>query len=425
MKFFAYLLLGFLTLGKIAQAQDELIVMHYNLLNYGNITDYCTASNNSMVNKEQYLRTIINYIKPDIFGVNELAANTYVVNRLLDSVMNYQSTKTYSRGNYLNAAGSDLISMVYYNNQKLALAQTISLQKHVRDIILYRLYYRSPNLPQTHDTVWINVISGHLKAGSTTSEQADRALMTANAITYLKNHHYPGNYIFMGDFNIQTSSETSYQNLISSTAGNFIFKDPIQQNGSWNNNNNFSDLHTQSTHSTSNGCASTGGMDDRFDFILVSSTIFQCLDRICYKTGSYKSVGNDGNHYNQSINSGTNNSVPASVLQALYNNSDHLPVVLTLDVSATVSSLSATSKPLPYKITNPVEEQLTIFFQTPIYDDIQIRIFGMDGKLISQTLESSKGPMLLMDLSRLSSGIFILEVQMTNHPAYRSKIIKL
>jgi len=109
--------------------------MHYNLLNYGNITGYCTTSNNSMLNKEQYLRTIINYIKPDIFGVNELAANTYVVNRLLDSVMNFQSTKTYSRGNYLNAAGSDLISMVYYNNQKLALAQTISLQKHVRDII--------------------------------------------------------------------------------------------------------------------------------------------------------------------------------------------------------------------------------------------------------------------------------------------------
>ncbi|MBT8195425.1 MAG: hypothetical protein HKO56_03565, partial [Bacteroidia bacterium] len=44
----------------------------------------------------------------------------------------------------------------------------------------------------------------------------------------------------------------------------------------------------------------------------------------------YNEFGNDGNHYNQSINWGTNSSVPSNIAQALYDASDHLPVTAEL-----------------------------------------------------------------------------------------------
>jgi hypothetical protein len=51
-----------------------------------------------------------------------------------------------------------------------------------------------------------------------------------------------------------------------------------------------------------------------------------------YLPGSLHPVGNDGLHFNSAINSGTNNSVPATVLTALYELSDHLPVVADFEV---------------------------------------------------------------------------------------------
>jgi hypothetical protein len=51
-----------------------------------------------------------------------------------------------------------------------------------------------------------------------------------------------------------------------------------------------------------------------------------------YLSGSLRPIGNDGLHFNSSITSGTNNSVPATVLTALYELSDHLPVVADFEL---------------------------------------------------------------------------------------------
>ena len=52
------------------------------------------------------------------------------------------------------------------------------------------------------------------------------------------------------------------------------------------------------------------------------------IDSVQYIQGSYKAIGNDGNHFNGSINSGSNSEYPDSIANALYYMSDHLPVVL-------------------------------------------------------------------------------------------------
>ena len=76
-----------------------------------------------------------------------------------------------------------------------------------------------------------------------------------------------------------------------------------------------SDYHTQSTHSENTGCAASGGMDDRFDFILISKNIKQGSKGVKYLSDAYWAVGQDGKHFNESINSSpTNTSVPLMYL---------------------------------------------------------------------------------------------------------------
>ena len=167
-------------------AQDEIKVMQYNLLNYGNITSYCTVNNNFYGDKEPLLHTIVQYVQPDIFTVNELGSVTFVHQRILDSVMNKNSAKQYGKADYINTNGSNLVNMLYYNKAKLVYVSAESVQNNTRDIVLYRLYYNSPNLAIDQDTAWINCLVGHLKASQGSDNVAKRALMTSNAITYLK-----------------------------------------------------------------------------------------------------------------------------------------------------------------------------------------------------------------------------------------------
>jgi hypothetical protein len=411
---------------QLVKSQDQLKVMQYNLLNYGNITSYCTATNNLMSDKESYLRTIVQYVQPDIFTVNEIAGNTYVVDRVIDSVLNYNSLKSYLRAVYVNTNGSDLVNMLYYNQDKLVYVNAQSLQNSTRDIVLYRLYYKSPNLAQSHDTAWVNCIVGHLKAGSTTADKTERALMTSNAMNYLIQHGLKGNYLFMGDFNIQSSSEQSYQNLINPTNTAYQFYDPLNLAGNWNNSGTYEAIHTQSTHASSNGCASSGGMDDRFDFIMISKDIQQENAHVGYVSNSYKVIGNDGNHLNQSINSGINASAPANVIEALYNMSDHLPVVIQLHFDSQVSGLANSDTPaMKVNFQNPVDKTLRLAVETLTNDDLNVEIWSVTGQLIEQYFSYNQTHFhFQIATSNLSSGMYILRIQSQNGQLFSTKLIK-
>ena len=54
---------------------------------------------------------------------------------------------------------------------------------------------------------------------------------------------------------------------------------------------------------------------------------------------TYRVIGNDGQHFDDAINANGNSSVPANVLNALYNLSDHLPVVVDIAVESPNVSL--------------------------------------------------------------------------------------
>jgi len=369
-------------IGFNLSAQDRVKIMAYNLLNYGNVTSYCTQTNNNMAAKTGYNATIINYVKPDILGVVEMGGAVFAHNRFLDSVLNINGVSHYAKASKMNTTGSSIISLLYYNQDKFGLAGVVSLQNQVRDIVLFRLYYKSPNLSSMTDTAYVNCIVAHLKSSSSTANQQIRNQQVTAAMSYLSQHYPTDNYLFMGDLNIYKSSEAAYQTLTNYSNTSYRFYDPINRSGNWHNSSSYADIHTQSTHSSSNGCAAGGGLDDRFDFILISDALKTGSKHITYVNNSYKAIGNDGNHFNQSINSGTNNSVPANVLSALYNNSDHLPVVLELDLDNTIATISDAEKAnqIRVRFENPVNNNLRLFISSKQTQNLNIHIYDLRGK---------------------------------------------
>ncbi len=131
----------FLTLLSIftkLHAADTLRVMQYNILAYGNYTTYCTSSNNNINMKNAALRTITQYVKPDIFTVNEISQWQPFHQQILDSVLNINGVTKYKKVPYSNNAGSDIINMCYYNSEKMVYHSMIVPQSYIRDINIYR-----------------------------------------------------------------------------------------------------------------------------------------------------------------------------------------------------------------------------------------------------------------------------------------------
>ncbi len=128
--------------------------------------------------------------------------------------------------------------------------------------------------------------------------------------------------IYAGDWNVYAPSEAAFLRFFDAGSGRAV--DP-RFLGS------FAALaHTQSPHDGSNPDLVGGGMDDRFDFQLCSEELsdgagFEMIAE------SYRSFGNDGLHYNLSINAGVNHYFRPDEqwkADALALASDHLPVVV-------------------------------------------------------------------------------------------------
>src|SRR5206468_2461243 len=78
----------------------------------------------------------------------------------------------------------------------------------------------------------------------------------------------------------------------------------------------------------------TGGLDDRFDQLLISYSLDDG-EGLDWVPGSYLAYGNDGHHFNLDINSPpANTAVSQAVADALQRASDHLPVLIVLQAPA-------------------------------------------------------------------------------------------
>jgi hypothetical protein len=369
---------------------DTVSVMYYNLL------DFPSAE----PTRVDTLRKIIRYVEPDLLMVNELES-LYGANQILNFAMNTDGVTHYAKANFFN--GPDTDNMLFYNSDKFGLIEQFQISTDLRDISEYHLYYKEPNMNASTDTVYLWAYSCHLKAGSFPENADQRAIEATQFKNYLDNLNRSGNLILGGDFNMYTSSEAACQTILND--GNVQFNDPINLLGGWNNNSFYQSIHTQSTR-TASGFAggSSGGLDDRFDIIFATDDIIQGNQRLRYLTGSYKSIGNDGNHFNSAINSGTNSAVPADIANALFYNSDHLPVYMEMVIEGTIG-VQEIDNILSNAYYNALDNSLNLKFKASV-SKIELEIYDLSGKRV-QSISNGKE---VNSLTNLKSGIYLAKV---------------
>ncbi len=314
---------------------DTLRVMSYNLLNFPDGRDDCGANNTVIPNRWDSLANINTYLNPDILLVCELQTSAGA-DSILSRSLNINGETKYMAANFVpnqSSTNTDLNNMFYYNSEKVILYSQEVIQTATRDFNKYTVFSIDPNLAVSEDTVFIDFYMAHLKAGNTAPDRAKRAIACQVLRDYLDARPTRNN-VFAGDLNLYTDTEDAYQILIS---GSYPFDDPANQEGSWDNNQAYADVLTQSTRANNDppfDCGASGGIDSRFDFVMTSETIRDSVDNVSVISGTYNTVGNNGSTYNQAINIPSNTSgVPPSVLTSLYYMSDHIPVTLDLKVT--------------------------------------------------------------------------------------------
>lgn len=415
---------------------DTLKILSYNTLNYGfPATQSCPGL--LTFKKHVYLRDILKYTDPDIIGLVKMDAlpATFSTDSVPDKVLDSVCYKCYGHSDYTVFSKYKKVNMLYFKKSKIGFVSTTVLYSgdgNVSDIDLHKLYYLSSNLPHTHDTQFINIILVHLLSGSGSDQ--DRATEIQGTMAYLK-ANYPAltNYIIMGDFNVQNSMESCYQQVVNPTDSNYKFYDPINQPGDWNTYpNKFAMYLTQSTRlNTIADCGANGGISERFDQILLTKNLIKGLDSIQYVNGSFKVIGQDGKHTGTSLNvSPTNKSAPAYIIDDLYNMSQHLPVELKLLVwekNAVITT--AINTPVfenEIHIINPVDNKLYINAENATLfsnKSFILNLFDIYGRTVLNTAFILKNENEF-DLTGLRRGVYLLRLSNASGDVFNRKLIK-
>lgn len=235
------------------------------------------------------------------------------VNEFLTQVLNAYTPGLYTAVPFNDGPDSD--NGLFYKPARWEFVRARYLPTALRDIAEYVIRH-------VLSSQELRIYSVHLKASSGTVNEQARLQEATILRTHLDSLPAGTAFLIMGDFNIYSSNEPALQKLTetgSSTSGQAL--DPLNLVGTWSANPAFAPYHTQSPRVRSFGGGATGGLDDRFDMILTSSSMFSRLI-----VSSYRAYGNDGDHFNDSINRLPNAVVPDSVANALHAASDHLPV---------------------------------------------------------------------------------------------------
>lgn len=414
-----------------AHAQDTLTVMQYNLLYYGNYNSgfaNCYETNNNTQRKDECIRTIMDYVKPDIFTVCEFGATQQLLNDFMRHNLNIDGVNYWQSDNIINYAEEDIINHIFFDSRKMGLKKHVALRTNPRDTDVYELYLKTPRL-SVGDTIKLVCIVAHPKAGM--GYESQRYTVMQKAMDYVNTNYPTDNVLIMGDFNMYGASESGYR-LLTQTYSNpsICFMDPLANVGGvgeWNNNIQFAKFHTQSTHywTDEGDCPSGGGLDDRFDFILMADEIAFSYNHLRYVQGSYKAVGNDGNHFNHDIDFNGNTSVPSDVLEALFDCSDHLPVTMKIAVDAKLGvedheaqSLYATVAP------NPASDKAIVTVFNSAQGQMQFELYSLQGQLLQREAAAfgEGAQQFELALQNLTKGFYLLRIK---HDSGWTQTVKL
>ncbi len=324
----------FLWLSVCAYSQETLNAMFYNVFKFPNSLPQ---------NRQLILRDILDEYQPDLFMICELATENAADLILNTSLQN--QVDNYNRAVFvpdLTDTADPLQTMVFYNTRKLTLVSQQTLPTIYRDINQYSFQVNvDPQNP-----IYLEVFVAHLKSSTGPANRQMRYDMVEAVTQQLQNLTQPNTHVlFAGDFNFYNATEIGYQKILDPTNAIKLI-DPINAPGSWQDNPSFSYLHTQSTRLSSSGfggganAGAGGGLDDRFDFIMMSEN-FNTSSRFSYVNGTYSAYGNNANCLNKSVNDATCTGTYSLTLRNnLYNMSDHLPVVVQFQINEPLATPS-------------------------------------------------------------------------------------
>lgn len=392
-------------------SQENFKLMFYNLLNFPLETN--------VPNRIDYLEQTLNTYKPDIFMVCELN-NVYGGNAILQVLQDIISEDYRSAVFTSNTSDdeignqNDLQNLIFYDNSKFILESQHVVQTLYRDFNHYKLKLNSVN--QDSNPVYLNAIVCHLKASSGSNNENLRLQMVQDLTQYLSTFPSDSYVMLAGDFNVYSASEPAFQELIDPN-NNIVFVDPVDRMGSWHTNVDYVDVFTQSTRTQSGLGGSTGGLDDRFDFILTSTNMLSNQE-LYYVPNSYQAFGNNSNPncFNNEIldTACAGTSFSLEVREALYYFSDHLPVVMELETNEALLGIP-TYQTESFQImgTNMVDTTLEVQIHNQSLSSNKLYIFNTLGQVV-KSIPLGTSNRLSIDVSGLKNGIYYIRMSNTN-----------
>ena len=401
--------IALLLFGPMLWSQYTIKTMVYNLL------EFPSASPGG---RSQILRNILNEYEPDIFMVCELE-NEAGADEILNISLNDQGNY-FSRAPFVtNQSGNNSIQqLLFYRHDKFVLLSSEIIETSVRDINRYQLKLNTTN--GQNNPIVLDIYLTHLKSSPGSSNEATRLDMVTEFTDAIETIDPDSFVIFAGDLNVYTSDEPAYQELLDPT-NNITMVDPIDTPGDWSENVNFQAVHTQSTRVDSGpfGAGSGSGMDDRFDFILISENMLTDPD-MRYVPNTYKAFGNNGNCYNDDISdTSCTGEFSQQLRNRLFSMSDHIPVIMNLETDEDVilGTSEFSSEISPVSIENTITAQFLRLIVKPDYiNRVKLEVFNVLGQRVMQ-VNSVNSEATQLDVSHLANGVYYVR---TNLPGNRT-----
>jgi hypothetical protein len=312
----------------LAAPAQALRVVDYNILNYPGSSGPARAP---------YYRTILAPLGADLIVTGEMSSPTSVT-EFLSEVLDVMEPGQWAAATFVD--GNDTDAGFFYKPATVQfLEQTSFYPDAPANLRLVHVYHVRPvGYAAAAAELWIYAM--HLKASDTSADEFKRYTEAIGVRGQMEATLPVGaRALILGDMNFYRSSDRGYKKFIQDTLSNIGRTYDVLPAGTWHDGASFAAIHTQSPckDGTCASGAATGGLDDRFDFILPTYSLVTGQG-LAVLPGTMKAVGNDGLHLNLNITDPPTIPEGADYATALKSASDHLPVRVDLKVPARITT---------------------------------------------------------------------------------------
>jgi PKD repeat protein len=312
-----------------------------------------------------------NFQPIDILALQEPTNNAVTVQPIVNGLNAFYSSRGIQAGYAMSplqltstGGGGGGPNALVYNTNTVQLVASVGVGTPSGTNISRQVgrYLFAPAGVATNASNIFYVYVSHYKSGTTSTDLARRGIeagvIRTNSATLPANSRV----LYVGDYNVSSSTETSYQAIVGNTIVPIGIRgiDPFNTNGATGVDWTLNSLLSNKTFS----CRS---LQFRDDFQIMSSNVYYGVaGGLAYISGTYHTFGNNGsipytgstiNNANTALNGNLQSNPPISAAQCrtnLYGATDHLPVVADYTIPLGASAPSAIFSGSPTNGTAPL-----------------------------------------------------------------------